>query len=430
MKSENNLDPNLLRDGYHRKGGRLSLSTIFPDIMIQRYIKAAKIMGYSRTYSDGRNPFGVTVMQTTTKYGVRQSSAVAFLESNIKENLHTFGYSSVTKILFDDQKRAIGVTFSRNGTNHNVFARKEVIISAGVIGSPQLLMLSGIGPKEHLEELNISVISDLRVGDNLVYSTLVDIDYDIKNQSEIVEPIFNLENKYDYYVRHSGPLAYKASAVHCFKEIPYKNFSQLSHGFLLPRIGALNKDLDKLVLNLELKNEWKDYYRPYVGRASFALYSGIRRSKSNGTIRLASNNPFDYPVIDPCILCDNSDVDDLVETIKLGLAIYESPYFKQFVEIYKDPIPGCNPCPDNRFCDSYLRCVVRTKTSYISPVGGCRIGPNLDDKAVVDQSLKVKGVTGLRVIDSSIIPIATEQANALAIMVGERGAQFIKEDNY
>jgi len=280
MKSENNLDPILLRDGYHRKGGYLSVSTTFPDIMIQRYIMAAKIMGYSRTHSDGRNPFGVTVMQTTTKYGVRQSSAVAFLESNIKENLHTFGYSSVTKILFDDQKRAIGVTFSRNGTNHNVFARKEVIISAGVIGSPQLLMLSGIGPKEHLEELNISVISDLRVGDNLIYSILVSIEYDIKNQTEIPKPVLSDENKYEYYIKHSGPLAYKASALLCFKQIPYKNFTQVCNGLVLPRIEFLGENFDRLMFNLELKNEWHDYYRPYLGRAYFELLIGIRRPKS------------------------------------------------------------------------------------------------------------------------------------------------------
>jgi choline dehydrogenase-like flavoprotein len=85
----------------------------------------------------------------------------------------------------------------------------------------------------------------------------------------------------------------------------------------------------------------------------------------------------------------------------------------------KKPIPGCNPCPGNRFCDSYLRCVVQTKTSYISPVGGCRIGPDSDSEAVVDEFLKVKGFKGLGVIDSSILPIASEQTNALTIMVGE-----------
>jgi choline dehydrogenase len=228
MKSENNLDPKLVRDGCHRKGGRLSVSTVVPDIMIRRFLKAAKIMGYPRTHSNGTDPFGVTVMQTTAKYGIRQSASVAFLESDIKENLHIFGYSLVTKILFNDRKRAIGVIFNRGSRNHKVFARKEVIISAGAIGSPQLLMLSGIGPKEHLRDLNITVVSNLRVGHNLIFSTLVTMDYDIKNQSEIPEPVLNSENKYNYYVKHSGPLSYKASAVHYFKQVFYKNFTGLT----------------------------------------------------------------------------------------------------------------------------------------------------------------------------------------------------------
>ncbi len=430
LKSENNLDPKLLHDGYHKKGGRLSVSTPIPDIMIQRFIKAANIMGYQRTHRDGKYPFRVTVLQTTTKLGVRQSASVAFLESDIKDNLHTVGYSLVTKIIFNDQKRAIGVTFSRNGENYKVFARKEIIISAGAIGSPQLLMLSGIGPKEHLKELNIPIVSNLRVGDNLIYSTLVSIEYDIKNQTEIPKPVLSDENKYDYYIKHSGTLAYKASALLCFKQIPYKNFTQVCNGLVLPRIEFLGENLDRLVFNLELKNEWQDYYRPYIGRAYFELLIGIRRPKSKGTVRLATNSPFDYPLIDPCILCDKSDINDLVETLKLSRTIYESPYLKQFVQLYKRPIPGCNPCPDNHFCDSYLKCMIQTKTIPITPVGGCRIGSHLDNEAVVDQTLKVKGVKGLRVIDSSVLPIASEQTNALTIMVGERGAHFIKEDNH
>jgi choline dehydrogenase len=432
LKSENNLDSRLVNEseGLHGSGGLLSVSTVIPDKILERYITAAKLMGYPVTHSDGRDPFGVTIMQTSIKGGVRQSSATAFLESNIKKNLHTIGYSTVIKILFDEQKRAIGVEFRRKGFFYTVKATKEVIISAGVIGSPQLLMLSGIGPKKHLEYFNISVISDLRVGDNLQRSIYFELYFDIKNQSEIEKPVSNIDNKFRFYIERSGPLAYKSSGVQCFQETAYEMHPNVSNGCILPRLDFLPKNLEKLVKNHKLKDEWEDFYTPYLDSGYFSLLVVNRRPKSTGYLRLASDNPFDYPIIDPCIFCDKSDIEVLVKTTKLALAIYQSPYFRQYAEIYNQSIPGCNPCSDNYFCDSYIRCLAQTVTKYISPVGTCRMGSLNDTKAVVDEKLRVKGVSALRVIDSSVFPLVSEQTNTITLMIAERGAQFIKEDLY
>jgi len=433
LRSENNLDPKIVEEsnGLHRTGGQLSVSTVVPDKILERYLKAAQMLGYSETFADGRNPFGYTIMQRSIKGGVRQSAATAFLESNsrVYSNLHSIGYSFVTKILFDDKNRAIGVIFYSKGVNHTVRAHKEVIISAGVIGSPHLLMLSGIGPEQHLRALSIPVISNLKIGDNVQNEIGLTLNYDIKDQFEIEKPILTLDNNYTFFVEGGGPLAYKSSGVTCLREVTYHKNPNLSNGCLLSRLGFLSSDLEKLVKNHALRNQWKDYYRPYLGRAYFGLLPTIRRTKSFGTIRLKSDNPFVHPLIDPCVFCNPSDLEDMVKTTKLSLEIYSSPYFQQFVELYKNPIPGCSPCPDLYFCDTYLRCVAQTVTNYVSPIGTCRMGPNSDTNSVVDEKFRVKGVSALRVIDSSIIPISSEQTNAISIMIGERGAQFVKDDN-
>lgn len=157
-KSENNLDSTLvqMKDSLHKTGGPLSVSTANSDIILRKYMIASEKMGYNETLPDGRHPFGVSVMQRTiNKDGVALSTSSAYLETKLRPNLNTFGNAFVTKILFDKQNHTIGVKFQKEGSFWLVKARKEVIISAGVIGSPQLLMLSGVGPKEHLDELDI-----------------------------------------------------------------------------------------------------------------------------------------------------------------------------------------------------------------------------------------------------------------------------------
>jgi choline dehydrogenase-like flavoprotein len=290
-------------------------------------------------------------------------------------------------------------------------------------------MLSGIGPEEHLTSLKIPVIKNSRVGDHLQSTPHVVLYFDIKNQSEIPKPILNDENEYKYFVEHSGPLAYKLSGVQCFINITNsEDVNNLSDGCILPRTLYLGDNLEELVKPYRMKEEFKEFFKPYINRSYFALMAVLRRPKSFGTIRLRSTNPFDYPIIDPCIFCDESDLDGMLAVLKASLPIYQSDYFKQFAEIYKNPLPGCDPCPDNFLCDSYLKCVIQSDTFYITPTGGCRIGDKSDPNAVVDERLRVIGVSGLRVVDSSIIPLAGEQNQAITMMIGERGAQFTKED--
>ena len=428
LKSENNLDPKIVAQSpeHHRRGGLLTVSTADVDPIMKHYMIAANLSGSPPTFTDGRQPFGSTLMQRTIKNGVRESSSVAFLESRNQPNRHSIGHSMVTTIIFDSQKRAIGVKFYRNNKYYTVRARKEVIVSAGAVGSPQLLLNSGIGPKNHLQDLNIEVISDLPVGEQSLQSLSVSFNFNIKDQSLVEKPIENDYNYKRYYIQDSGPLASKLSGVTCFEEISFPGYPGLSNGCILPRVMYLGTNIDKMVENLKLQTEWKEYFQPYLNRTYLLLYSLIRRPRSVGTIRLKTSNPLDTPLVDPCLLCDQRDLDDLTATIKLALKIYLSPYMTKYIERYSKPIPGCNPCSDDFFCDLYIKCVIMTNTDQVYPVGGCQMGVKGDPKAVVDSHLRVFGVTGLRVIDSSVIPLAAEQTYAMSVMIGEYGSDLIK----
>ena len=429
-KFENNLDKHLVRDSpyVHTTGGPLTITTANPDPILRAYLKAAELVGYPYTYPDGRQPFGSTIFQRNIKRGVRQSTSLVFLEHNYRTNLHILGQTLVTKIVFNERKRAIGVQFYRNYKFHTVFVRNEVIVSAGTIGSPKLLMLSGVGPKEHLQSLGIPVVADRRVGDNFLQGLDTVINFDIKNQSLIDKPSETIENYAKYFINGTGPLAYIATGETNFPEITYLGIPGLNNGFVLLRVSQLGSDLEALVKNFKLKSEWREYYRPYLNRSRLTVVPALKKPLSVGTIRLASKNPFQYPVLDPCLMCSERDLSDLVQTFRLSLDIFLSPFMRQFIEIYKNPIPGCNPCPNDYFCESYIRCYLQTFTSETYPMGGCRMGVVTDPDAVVDNKLRVFGVSGLRVIDSSVIPVSTDQSTMITVMIAEYASDLIKHD--
>ena len=169
LKSEDNRDPNVASNGYHNTGGYLTVESLPEQTPISHaFIDAGKHLGYSNVDINGPIQAGFTIPQGTTRRGARCSTSRAFLYSvKDRPNLHIVTYSYVTKVLFNEKKRAIGVQFDRFGLTHVVYTRKEIILSAGSINSPQILMLSGIGPADHLKNLGIPVIADLPVGQNL-----------------------------------------------------------------------------------------------------------------------------------------------------------------------------------------------------------------------------------------------------------------------
>ncbi|CAG2173582.1 unnamed protein product, partial [Oppiella nova] len=169
IKSEDNRDPRLVATGYHGVGGPLTVNTpSVPRRMSEVFVGAGPALGYPVGDVNGGTQSQFSIPQTTSRDGMRLSAAKAYLEPLVdRHNLHVLTKAYVTRVRFDGNRRAVGVEFDRLFKRYTVRARKEVILSAGAINSPKLLMLSGIGPKEHLKSLGIPVISDLRVGDNL-----------------------------------------------------------------------------------------------------------------------------------------------------------------------------------------------------------------------------------------------------------------------
>lgn len=315
-----------------------------------------------------------------------------------------------------------------------MFARKEIIISGGAINSPQLLMLSGIGPKEHLEEKNIPLVKHLPVGENLMdhvalgsLSVLVNDTISIQLNTMLDDP----NNLNDFLINHSGiitiPGGVEALAF-LDTEQPgsvdgYPNLELL----LVSGLFSTNEAFHTICgLRTELYNK---VYRPTENMDGFMVLPMIMRPKSKGRLWLKDANPFHYPLIDPNYFADESDLDVTVAGVRIVQQMLKTDTMKKINATLLDtPLPGCI---QHKFdTDEYWKCTARQISLTIYHLSGtCKMGPKEDPTAVVDQRLRVHGIQNLRVIDGSIIPkIPVAHTNAPIIMIGEKGADMIKED--
>lgn len=344
--------------------------------------------------------------------------------------------AQVTKILIDPAKmQATGVELYRHGKRYRISARREVIMSAGAINTPQLLMLSGIGPRAHLEEMHIKVIKDLPVGDNLQdHVGMGGMTFLVDKPIAIIQDRFNPAQITNQYVLNErGPMTTLGGVEGlAFVTTPLGNKSIDWPDIQFHMAPAsVNSDAGARVRKvLGLKDSlYRTVYAPIANKDSWTIMPLLLRPRSRGWVRLRSNNPFDYPLMDPRYFEDEFDIRTLVEGAKIAIKVAEAKVFKQFgSRIHRIPFPNCK---QHKFLsDAYLECHIRTISMTIyHPVGTTKMGPEFDPGAVVDPRLRVYGIKGLRVIDASIMPtISSGNTNAPVIMIGEKGADLVKED--
>jgi choline dehydrogenase len=319
--------------------------------------------------------------QTTIKNSRRQSAADKFLHqikhrSNLKIETNTF----VSKILFDGLK-AIGVVYQRNGREHVVNASKEIILCSGTFNTPKLLMQSGIGPEDILKKFNIPLIMPLSgVGNNLQDHLWVAVCYESKLPSP---PVTSNGCEAGWFVNSMNMNDYAPDL-------------QIDTVFDLHPENIINKS---------------DF-------PTFSICPIILHPRSRGSVTIQSQDPSLPPRIQMNYLQDEGDILFLQKGIKLARKLASSPHFKEMLG--KEISPGVDV-----YADTVLQSFIRnTATTLWHPVGTCKMG--IDSQAVVDANLKVHGVSGLRVIDASVMPtLPSGNTNSSCMLIGEKGANII-----
>lgn len=343
-------------------------------------------------------------------------------------NLHILKSTLVTKIIIDPiTNTAVGVVAERRGRIVRYFATKEIIISAGVINSPQLLMLSGIGPKVHLESLGINCIVDSSgVGQNLQDHVYVPLNVfgDEPGFENIADTHFHAVR---YLYDRSGSFGeYTDTVMAFFSELESNKYSEYqSH------VAIYNKNTSYLPISLKVHANYKQsvidsIVDENINHALYMFRFCVSRPYSKGNLTLRSNNPHEKPIIYPNYYIDERDLEKTVRGIMKLLKILDTTYFKSInAYVPRTNIEACNQLELNS--EEYFRCFsLNMVMSVFHPMGTCKMGPD-PKTAVVDNDLKVYGVEKLRVIDASIMPnMTTGNINVPVIMIGERGADLVK----
>lgn len=378
------------------------------------------------------NMLGSGILTATAANGERQSHNKAYLNPILhRKNLKIIKNSLVTKVLIrPESKKAYGVEVERGSKKFTFRASKEVIISAGAINSPQLLMLSGVGPKQHLRSKNISVIFDSpMVGKNLQDHCIIPVIIygDEPGEENQADQQFSVVQ---YLYNRTGILAQNsfADVVAFFSDKPNATYPEFqTHFSLLYRNSSNIKQAltQRFRYKDEIANpiiEQNKYYAVYM------LLFNLLHPYSTGSVRLKSNNPRDNPIINTNYFEDPRDLELAATGLRMLTKVVNSTAFKEINAVLgRMEWTPCNIYELNSRDYWKCVCVEMTLTVY-HPIGTCKMGPN-PKTSVVNSRLKVHGIDSLRVADASVMPTITSgNTNAPTGMVGERTAELVLQD--
>ena len=391
---------------WHGIGGPLGVSSPPPHPLTRAFVQACQQFGmpYNADFN-GPKQVGTGAYQTTTRNARRCSAAVAYLRPALSRPNLTLGTGVRIARIVIENGRAVGVEVIENGRPFVIRAEREVIVTAGAIGSPRLLLLSGIGPADELRAAGVAPVHDLPgVGRNLHDHFGVDIVYELSGPYSLDKynkPHWMVLAGLEYALFRKGPVASNIVEGGAFwyadTQAPTPD---LQFHFL---IGAgIEAGVPKI-----------------QSGSGVTLNSYALRPKARGSVRLRSARLDDQPIVDPNFLGDPYDVRVSKEGVKISREIMNEPALARYVR--KEHFPGSSVETDADF-EAYARRYGRT--SY-HPVGTCRMGTGAD--AVVDPTLRVHGIDGLRVCDSSVMPrVVSSNTNAAAIMIGEKASDLIR----
>ena len=396
-------------DDFHGAGGPLKVSNMrIHRPLCDAFIEAAEQIGIPRNDDfNGANQAGAGYFQLTADRGRRCSTARAYLRpARRRANLDVITRALVHRVALE-AGRARALIFSRKGQEETVRARREILLAAGAIGSPQILQLSGIGDGEALRKMGIDTRHHLPgVGENLQDHLQIRAVYRTKQpvtlNDEVNNPLRKILIGIEYALFRTGPLTMGASQVGVFT--------------------ATRPELETPDIQFHLQPLSSD--SPGEGLHRFSAFTSSvcqLRPESRGRIALKSPDPAAHPAIHPNYLATPADQRTAVAAMKVSRRICQAPALAAHVRDELDPGEAVQTD------EALLEHARNTATTIYHPVGTCKMGR--DDMAVVDERLRVRGIEGLRVVDASIMPtIVSGNTNAPAIMIGEKASDMILQD--
>ncbi|MBB5701991.1 choline dehydrogenase-like flavoprotein [Ochrobactrum daejeonense] len=405
LRSEGNT---ILSGDWHGTDGPLGVSNIpAPQEMTRAFVQSCQETGmpYNPDFN-GERQEGTGVYQTTTRNNRRCSAAVGYLRPALgRKNLTVITGALVLRVVFEG-RRAVGVDYRIGGKRASVRAGSEVLLTAGAIGTPKLMMLSGVGPADMLRQHGIEIVQDMAgVGQNLQDHFNTDIVAELSSHVSLDK--YNrlhwmLWAGIQYSLFNSGPVTSNVVEGGAFwygdknSSCPDLQFHFLAGAGAEAGVPGVPKGASGVTLN------------------SYAL-----RPKSRGSVTLRSADPSARPVIDPNFLSDPYDLKIALEGVKISREIFAQPSLQKYIKTMRFPEKGVRSDAD---LTAYIRKYGRT--AY-HPACTCKMGR--DDLSVVDPQLRVHGLDGIRICDSSTMPsLIGSNTNAATIMIGEKAADMIR----
>lgn len=440
MKSEKVIDPMIVNNPELRKDHGFEGEFIVDQLnfthveVVDKLIKAYKELGLK--YLDdlnGPTQMGVGKIRGSNYKGKRVSTATAFLNPvRERKNLYVLKNTFAYKIIVDkDTKVAKGIKATlKNGDDATFHAKKEVILSAGAVNTPIILMLSGIGRKSHLEQFRIDVLADLPVGENLQDHVRIPVPVTIDTGAKIKDEKYWLKASAQYLIDQSGPHAtnYDQPNINAFLSVPGgKQLPdvQIDHNYFLPNTSYVKSTCED-VMSFQ-KDICKQFNEFNSDKELMIFFVSLCRPYSRGKILLRNGNNFEMPKIFSKYFSDKRDMKIFIESLKRVVEIVKTPTMKKLnAELKRIYWTDCDSY--EMASDDYWECMARTVTYNVyHPVGTAKMGKSIDSTAVVDTKLKVHGIKSLRVVDASVMPtIPSVNTNAATMMIAERAADLIK----